>query len=100
MKSDAHKKDLVSNAAAEARVWEEHASYESAEPHMEEQGNVLIEPFIRDCDFRVVVDLAGDPRLRVEARCFRRRREKAFMTLVTSPLARDVQPQDHPVTHG
>jgi SAM-dependent methyltransferase len=56
---DAHSKDVVSNAAAEARVWEGHAYYETAEPYMEEQWNALIKPFIDDCDFSVVVDLAA-----------------------------------------
>ena len=59
MQSDPRDRDLVANATAESRVWDQHQYYDSAEPYMEQQWQGTIQPFIADCDFSVVVDLAA-----------------------------------------
>lgn len=60
MQSDPRNRDLALNAAAEAKIWQDHQLYyNSAEPYMEEQWKNTVLPFIADCDFTAVVDLAA-----------------------------------------
>jgi ubiquinone/menaquinone biosynthesis C-methylase UbiE len=50
---------LTHNAAAEAKIWDQHQYYDDAEKYMEEQWSVLVQPFLEGCDFETVVDLAA-----------------------------------------
>jgi len=50
---------LESLAGKVGKNWVKSKYFDNAEPHMKQQWDELIYPFIRDCDFSCVVDLAA-----------------------------------------